>query len=191
MIAIIYLYGKISGFTGIDLDNLTTSDGFKIDFDGRNEIIGVYSRNIGDVNNDGFDDIIINSWPYHSFIKSYIIFGQKGRRPDIKIINAETILAFEVGINSDDNLFDPIKTGDLNGDGIDDLVFQTREKVYGLYGSNCLEYTNCSAPMPSICFASKGCVCRNRHMIIQDLSCVFSCSPGYYQASDSICKSIT
>jgi RTX calcium-binding nonapeptide repeat (4 copies)/FG-GAP repeat len=141
------IYGKQSGFPDIDLASLTATQGFRVFGKGDQTAISV--SDAGDVNNDGFSDIIIAapgatfappSFPGHA----YIIFGKQGGYADIDL---ET---FEPGGANDKNGFIlhppvngpaiPIRAvstaGDVNGDGFDDLIVADpgASKAYVVFG---------------------------------------------------------
>lgn len=83
----------------------------------------------GDLNNDGIDDIILNGFimlygPYSAPIGAiYVVFGSANRRVG-KIDLAETVA--DVGISAGapgEHLWPAVAVGDINGDGVDDLLF--------------------------------------------------------------------
>ncbi len=95
----------------------------------------------GDVNNDGYDDIIIGALNYSSNKgRVYLYLG--GR-----IINTKPDLMF-TGENNDDNFGSAVASaGDVNGDGYDDLIIGARGysngrgKAYIYYGGSGMDET--------------------------------------------------
>ena len=73
------VFGKASGFGTIDLTSLSASSGFEIN-GGLGDYAGLSVSGAGDVNGDGFDDIIVGV-PYGSnggayAGEAYVIFGK-------------------------------------------------------------------------------------------------------------------
>ncbi len=76
------IFGKASGFTDIDLTTLTPDQGFRIFGDDQFDASGYSVSSAGDIDGDGFDDLIIgapgasasgNAVPYAG--ESYVLFG--------------------------------------------------------------------------------------------------------------------
>lgn len=82
----------------------------------------------GDVNGDGFDEILINAYAVDPNGRAdagvtYIIFGSAGihSHSEIRLSNPPVEMVRIIGENSGDHL-GPASTGDINGDGIADIV---------------------------------------------------------------------
>jgi uncharacterized repeat protein (TIGR01451 family) len=123
------IFGKQSGFAPtITLSALTASDGFKIS--------GVYFVNdaedaaaVGDLNHDGFDDIMVSSGfessPGLSFNgAAFVIFGKAGGfAADFNVSSLNGVNGFRLnGANDDFAGTDVSGGGDVNGDGFDDVI---------------------------------------------------------------------
>ena len=129
------IYGKDSSednyfSSNIDLPNLADSDGIRIN----GERIGDSSGNSvtsGDINNDGYNDIIIGASNADSngagSGSTYVIFGNEdGLNADIElssIANGDGRAGFRLdGERGRDISGRSVSTGDINNDGHDDLV---------------------------------------------------------------------
>ncbi len=86
------LFGKATGFSAnIDLSSLDGSDGFKLSGEAAHDQAGRWVSSAGDVNGDGFADIVIGA----AFAdahgtdsgKSYVVFG---RKPDHAVVRTGT-----------------------------------------------------------------------------------------------------
>jgi|GEM_PF-1119231 len=135
------IFGKEGGFSStIDLSNIGLNDGLKIISDDLNNL-GYSVSDAGDINQDGIDDLIIGA-PYadpdgnNSGI-SYVIYG---RRIDTENPITENTInvshldsnndftGFTInGQNEDQSGFFVSKAGDINGDGIADLIIGARD----------------------------------------------------------------
>ena len=65
----------------INLSSLNGSNGFRLDGEVAHDLFGISVSNAGDVNGDGFDDVIVGA-PFAGFNKvfppgsSYVVFGK-------------------------------------------------------------------------------------------------------------------
>lgn len=81
------LFGKSStNFTDIDIRNLTLTQGIKITGAAQNDYSGKSVSAAGDINNDGYEDVIVGAFGATSLERyeagdSYIIFGDKSGAP--------------------------------------------------------------------------------------------------------------
>ncbi len=127
------VFGKASGFAAnIDLSSLDGSTGFRLhgEFLGGNT--GISAASAGDVNGDGFDDLIVGGdWAgpadIHSNLSgaSYVVFGKaSGFDATIFLSSLDGSTGFKLnrGEHADHLGYSVSSAGDVNGDGFDDLI---------------------------------------------------------------------
>jgi Ca2+-binding RTX toxin-like protein len=125
------VFGSNSGFgAGLDLSTLNGSNGFAINGIAANDYSGWSVSSAGDVNGDGFDDLIIgargadpNGIDFAG--QSYVVFGSNsgfGAGLDLSTLNGSNGFAIN-GIAANDRSGSSVSSaGDVNGDGFDDLI---------------------------------------------------------------------
>jgi len=128
----------------IEPQYLNGSDGFAIAGIDRGDNLGATVSNAGDVNGDGIDDLIIGADN-----QSYVVFGSSDRSAsnlDLSTLNGSNGFAI-AGIDPYDLIDSSVSSaGDINGDGIDDLIIGTPRaesngqnyagKSYVIFGSS-------------------------------------------------------
>ncbi|MXP27194.1 hypothetical protein GRI39_14335, partial [Altererythrobacter indicus] len=164
------IYGKASGFgtfdsTGrrvVDLTGLSASTGFVIQGAAAGDNLGTSVSSAGDINGDGIDDLIVGAPSADingsSSGDSYVIFGQSGTsrtRIDISTLAAsDGFIIRGDSVDGDDYLgWSVSSAGDVNGDGIDDLIVGAYKgddggtdagEAYVIFGSSGVFGTNIS-----------------------------------------------
>ncbi|MBF0418007.1 MAG: FG-GAP repeat protein, partial [Magnetococcales bacterium] len=138
----------------VSLDSLIGSNGFRLSGIAAGDVTGISVSSSGDVNGDGLDDLIVsakyglNANNLDSGV-AYVVFGATNL-PSLTQIALETLVGprgFRIdGENSGDLAgFSVSSAGDVNGDGLDDLVIgaihadhggTNAGRVYLLYGKS-------------------------------------------------------
>ena len=114
-------------------DELYSSAGFIIQGDERFDDLGWSVSGAGDVNGDGFDDLIVGAPGGYdgggSAGEAYIIYGQAGTRRRLDTTDLRPTEGFIIqGDRSGDFLGLAVAgAGDINGDGLDDLIVGANE----------------------------------------------------------------
>ncbi len=143
------VFGKASGFGNamggrqvIDLTNLAAGDGFIIQGDAQRDYAGVSVSGAGDVNGDGFADLIVgagNADPNGDKVdagEAYVVFGKASGFGSVdgagrQFIDLESLAAADGFIIQGDAGGDQVGgsvsgAGDVNGDGFADLLVGAR-----------------------------------------------------------------
>jgi hypothetical protein len=124
------VFGSSKGFDPIfNLSSLDGSNGFRLDGDGPFDFCGAALSRAGDINGDGVDDLIIGAERDERIDirlagNSYVIFGSTGgfaSAIDLSSLNGS--IGFRINGMLDDYSSRSVSAaGDINGDGVDDLI---------------------------------------------------------------------
>ncbi|UNU27203.1 hypothetical protein [Microcoleus vaginatus] len=124
------VYGSNKGFpTSLNVSDLDGNNGFTINGIAAGDELGVSVSTAGDVNGDGKDDLIIGAFGadpngVENAGQGYVVFGSTGGlAPSLNVSALDGTNGFAIdGIAEGDYSSRVSAAGDVNGDGIDDLI---------------------------------------------------------------------
>jgi hypothetical protein len=120
------VFGKAAGFAStLDLSTLNGSNGLRLNGGSAYDYAGCSVSTAGDVNGDGFDDLIVGAYGVDGGGGSYVVFGKAGGFT--ATLNLSTLTGVDgfrlsggvLGAQTGDSVS---SAGDINGDGYDDLL---------------------------------------------------------------------
>ncbi|WP_295627950.1 hypothetical protein [uncultured Nitrosomonas sp.] len=118
------VFGKSSGFDAeVNLSDLDGSNGFRLDGAAAYDYSGFSVSNAGDINGDGFDDVIIGAYGAdpndNGSGSSYVVFGKSSgfdATMNLSVLDGSNGFRLDGGASAISN------AGDVNGDGFADLI---------------------------------------------------------------------
>jgi Ca2+-binding RTX toxin-like protein len=125
------VFGSDAGFAAsLDLSSLDGTNGFRINGEAADDQSGNSLSAAGDINGDGFDDLIIGAASadpngLFSAGASYVVFGSDaGFAANLDLSSLDGTNGFRIdGVAASDQAGRSVAgAGDINGDGIDDLI---------------------------------------------------------------------
>ena len=135
------VFGRPSGVPrNLDLTRMSAADGFRISGEKPGELSGWSISSAGDVNGDGFDDILIGGprAPIRGPAdgpgsgKAYVVFGKaSGFGTDLNLASLNGTNGFQIRGQYDGTGNAVSAAGDVNGDGFDDMIIGAASGHYG------------------------------------------------------------
>ena len=125
------IFGKRSGFAAtMNLSALNGRNGFRLNGADSYDESGNAVASAGDINGDGYDDIIIGARQADKDYSTdngaaYVVFGKKGKFDDtVNLASLDKKNGFHIaGVSSYDRSGTSVASaGDVNGDGYDDII---------------------------------------------------------------------
>ena len=151
------VFGDSEGFApSLDLATLDGSNGFVINGIKEDDWSGESVSGAGDINGDGIDDLIIGAPRASpngnaSAGESYVVFGDsEGFAPSLDLATLDGSNGFVInGIDSGDYSGGSVSSaGDINGDGIDDLIIGAHTaNAFAGRAMSCLAIAETSIPV--------------------------------------------
>jgi hypothetical protein len=125
------VFGKTTGFAAnVNVSTLNGTNGFRITGAAASDLSGV-SVSSGDVNGDGFADLVVGAWfassgaPFSVQGATYVVFGtDSGFGANINLATVDGTNGFKITGEAlfDQSGFSVSAAGDFNNDGFDDLL---------------------------------------------------------------------
>ncbi|HQS45825.1 MAG TPA: Ig-like domain-containing protein, partial [Xanthobacteraceae bacterium] len=138
------IYGKVGGVGNIDLSGLSLNQGFTISGAAAQAFTGVSVSDAGDVNGDGYDDVIVGAF-YEGAGgtqagASYVVFGKADGPGNIDLAALNRSQGFKINgaQPGDQSGYAVSAAGDVNGDGFADVIV-------GAYGADTVGKTDTGA----------------------------------------------
>ena len=125
------IFGKASGFTAaINLSSLNGSNGFRLDGVAADDRLGWSAASAGDVNGDGYADMIVSAYQADPNSRSnagssYVVFGNAtgfASSLNLASLNGSNGFRLDGVAASEQSGRSVASAGDMNGDGYDDLI---------------------------------------------------------------------
>jgi Ca2+-binding RTX toxin-like protein len=122
------VFGADTGFgSSLDLSALNGANGFQISGELENDSAGFSVSSAGDVNGDGYDDVLIGAYNADTNGSNagatYVVFGASSFNPNLALSALNGVSGFQISgeAGGDFSGFSVSSAGDVDGDGFDDI----------------------------------------------------------------------
>jgi hypothetical protein len=128
------VFGTTTGFPSpLTLSSLNGSNGVKFDGEAAGDHAGASVSSAGDINGDGFADVLIGAIDRGSNGSAYVVFGQSVSFPSaLALASLDGQNGFRLD-NPGEQLPSVSGLGDVNGDGLDDLIVSGFDPDFSAY----------------------------------------------------------
>ena len=120
------VFGASAGLPNpFELSNLNGSNGIVLNGEVQGDDSGISVSGVGDINGDGMDDLIIGAPGANASGRSYLVFGNSAGFNavlELSSLNGSNGIMTNGAAAGDFAGFSVSAAGDINGDGIDDLI---------------------------------------------------------------------
>lgn len=131
------IYGKEGGIGHLnitDVDDDTTLGYYIFGDEDNDELLGGLVSSAGDVNGDGIADLLLGSPDYGNNGAVTIFYGIQGTATEATSVDVNITQGFRIFGSNDAYLPVSLNSGDLNGDGVSDVILGSYASVYVIYG---------------------------------------------------------
>jgi hypothetical protein len=136
------VFGKASGFgAAFDISSLNGSNGFEIDGAAALDSLSWSIASAGDINGDGFADVIVSAQPhtapFNSTGASYVVFGKASGFPsriNVAYLDGSSGFTITDQVAGDYSGNQLASAGDFNGDGFSDVLVTSKNATYMVFG---------------------------------------------------------
>jgi len=112
------IFGRTGGFAAsVNVTDLAEMDGFRIDGIAERDLVGRYVTSAGDMNGDGYDDLLVGAT---SAFGAYVVFGHEG--PFGSSLSLDSLDGTNGFYFSAQRSGVTAGSGDVNGDGFADVI---------------------------------------------------------------------
>jgi Ca2+-binding RTX toxin-like protein len=139
--AVYVVFGKAGGFDAqLTINDVDGTDGFRVEGVGNYASTGASVSAIGDLDNDGFDDIMFGQpygyGTYNNTGVAYVVYGKAGGFANLTVNDLDGTNGFRInGFEQSSGTAMAVAASDVNGDGGRDLIIGASRAGASLHGT--------------------------------------------------------